>query len=123
MNWTRPGPGVYAVQVERPDAKTKLEWVHRLILARRWRALREVLGEAEAFVGRMPTEKAGLLFLKDGHVVQPDPDGLERYQGHAGRNRGHWPGSPEIAAAMFENYHKKADATNPKPLSFSNLQS
>jgi len=38
--------------------------------------LREVLGEAEAFVGRMPTEKAGLLFLKDGHVMHPDPEDL-----------------------------------------------
>jgi hypothetical protein len=210
VNWTRPGPGVYAVQVERAGAKTKLEWVadsdfrffptmpdetfgyvlhlidlatnkvaaaygrreprdvvdlltiHQRILplgavvwasvgkavgftpegiineirrnarytaadfrridsdppidpAATMKRLREVLGEAEAFVGRMPTEKAGLLFLKDGHVMQPDPDHLEEYQGHAGRNRGHWPGSPEIAAAMFENYHKKADATKPKP--------
>jgi hypothetical protein len=35
--------------------------------------LRAVLDEAEAFVMRMPTEKIGLLFLKDGKVVQPDP--------------------------------------------------
>ena len=69
--------------------------------------LRENLSEAETFVGRMPTDKADLLFLKDGRVVQPDPAHLEEYQGHPGKNRGHWPGSPEIAAAMFENYHKK----------------
>jgi hypothetical protein len=31
--------------------------------------LREVLHEAETFVTRMPTDKLGLLFLKDGHVV------------------------------------------------------
>ncbi len=77
--------------------------------------LREVLGEAEAFVGRMPTEKAGLLFLKDGHVMQPDPDHLEEYQGHAGRNRGHWPGSPEIAAAMFETTTKKRTQPSRSP--------
>jgi hypothetical protein len=33
---------------------------------------------------------------------------------YAGRNRGHWPGSPEIAAAMFEDYHKKSTGNEPK---------
>ncbi len=69
--------------------------------------LREILGEAEAFVARMPTEKAGLLFLKDGHVVQPDPGCLHDYQTHAGQTRGHWPASGEITAAMFEHYRKQ----------------
>ena len=69
--------------------------------------LRAVLDEAEAFVVRMPTEKIGLLFLKDGKVVQPDPDLLEDYTTHAGQRRGHWPTSPEITAAMFERYYKK----------------
>jgi hypothetical protein len=52
----------------------------------------------------MPTEKAGLLFLKDGKVVQPDPDRLEDYTTHGGQRRGHWPGSYEITAALFERY-------------------
>ncbi len=69
--------------------------------------LRAVLDEAEAFVSRMPTEKAGLLFLKDGKVVQPDPDHLGVYATHAGHRRGHWPTSMEISAAMFEHYKKK----------------
>ncbi len=64
--------------------------------------LRAALSEAEAFVARMPTEKAGLLFLKGGKVVQPDPDHLDEYQTHAGQRRGHWPASSEITAAMFE---------------------
>jgi hypothetical protein len=68
--------------------------------------LRAVLDEAEAFVMRMPTEKAGLLFLKGGKVVQPDPDHLDAYETHAGQRRGHWPSSPEISAAMFEHYKK-----------------
>jgi len=55
----------------------------------------------------MPTEKAGLLFFKEGKVVQPDPNHLEEYIPHAGQRRGHWPSSPEIAAAMFEQYRKK----------------
>ena len=68
--------------------------------------LREILAEAEAFVMQMPTEKAGLLFLKDGHVVQPDPGHLDDYQTHAGKRRGQWPASPEISAAMLEHYKK-----------------
>jgi len=66
--------------------------------------LRAILDEAEAFVMKMPTEKAGLLFLKDGQIVQPDPERLEDYQTHAGQRRGQWPTSPEIAAAMMERY-------------------
>ena len=69
--------------------------------------LRAVLDEAEAFVSRMPTEKAGLLFLKDGQVVQPDPDHLDAYATHAGQRRGHWPTSMEISTAMLEHYKKK----------------
>lgn len=68
---------------------------------------RQTLDEAEAFVIRMPTEKIGLLFLKDGKVVQPDPDRLEDYATHAGERRGHWPTSLEIAAAMLEQYNKQ----------------
>ncbi len=70
------------------------------------RRLRSILDEAEAFVMKMPTEKAGLLFLKDSQVVQPDPDRLEDYQTHAGQRRGQWPSSGEITAAMRESYRK-----------------
>jgi len=68
--------------------------------------LREILGEAEAFVAPMPTGKAGLLFLKDGQVVQPDPARLEDYQTHAGQRRGQWPTSAEVSTAMLERYKK-----------------
>ncbi|MBF0528616.1 MAG: nucleotidyl transferase AbiEii/AbiGii toxin family protein [Deltaproteobacteria bacterium] len=68
--------------------------------------LRQALNEAEAFVIRMPTEKIGLLFLKDGRVVQPDPDHLDDYAAHEGQRRGHWPTSSEISAAMFAHYQK-----------------
>jgi len=71
-----------------------------------YRRLRNVLDEAEAFVTRMPTDQAGLLFLKDGQVVQPDPDRLDDYTTHAGQRRGHWPTSTEISAAMLEHYKK-----------------
>ncbi|MBF0456540.1 MAG: hypothetical protein HQK99_01425 [Nitrospirae bacterium] len=66
--------------------------------------LRQVLNAAETFVSRMPTDKVGLLFLKDGKVVQPDPDRLGDYQTHAGQRRGQWPSSPEILTAMLEKY-------------------
>ncbi len=69
--------------------------------------LRQVLEEADAFAARIPTDQLGLLFLKDGNVVQPDPDRLRDYDTHSGTRRGQWPSSPEITAAMFERYNKK----------------
>jgi hypothetical protein len=70
--------------------------------------LRAALDDAEAFVKQMPTERIGLLFLKDGDVVQPDPGRLEDYQSHAGQRRGHWPSSAEIGSSMFERYIGKS---------------
>ena len=69
--------------------------------------LRAALDEAEAFVLKMPTDKVGLLFLKDGKVVQPDPDKLDEYQTHAGQRRGHWPSNSEIESAMLAQYNLK----------------
>jgi hypothetical protein len=68
--------------------------------------VRNVLDEAEAFVMRMPTEKAGLVFLMGGRIAQPDPERLNDYQTHAGQKRGHWPTSSEISSAMLESYRK-----------------
>jgi len=73
------------------------------ILAR----LRAACDQAEAFVAQMPTDKAGLLFLDNGRVVQPDPEHLDRYETHAGQRRGHWPASAEITSAMLERYNQK----------------
>ncbi len=75
--------------------------------------LRAALDEAEAFVIRMPTDKAGLLFLKDGKVVQPDPAHLDDYATHAGRRRGQWPSSAEISSAMLERYQKPKSSLTP----------
>lgn len=66
--------------------------------------LRAALERAEAFVRAMPAGKEGLLFLKDGQVVQPDPAKLSDYTEHAGRRRGHWPSSSEIGSAMLDRY-------------------
>jgi hypothetical protein len=64
--------------------------------------LRAALDDAEAFVARMPTDKAGLLFLENGKAVQPDPDRLDHYQTHGGQRRGHWPSSAELSSVMLE---------------------
>ncbi len=69
--------------------------------------LRLALDEAGAFVGKMPTSEAGLLFLENGRVVQPDPARLGDYQAHSGQRRGQWPASSEIDAALFEHYQAK----------------
>jgi hypothetical protein len=67
--------------------------------------VRAALDEAEEFVARMPTSKFGALFIKDGEVVQPDPDRLEDYQEHHGHRGGQWPSDPEIMRAMLERYN------------------
>lgn len=68
------------------------------------RRLKALLEEAETFVRAMPVGKEGLLFLKDGQPVQPDPQHLAAYAEHAGRRHSHWPSSSEITAAMLERY-------------------
>jgi hypothetical protein len=67
------------------------------------------LDQAEAFVARMPTEKAGLLFLQNGRVVQPDPGHLDRHETHAGQRRDHWPASAEFSSAMLERYNQSSN--------------
>ncbi len=66
------------------------------------RRLRAALDAAEHFVGRMPSDKAGVLFLDNGRPVQPDPSKLAAYLTHPPLRRGHWPSSPEITAAMLD---------------------
>jgi hypothetical protein len=69
--------------------------------------LRRILGEAEIFVRAMPAGKEGLLFLRDGKPVQPDPANLAGFAEHAGQRRGHWPSSADIGSAML---HRDGDA-------------
>ncbi len=72
-------------------------------------SVRAALDEAEAFANAMPTDKLGLLFIDAGKVVQPDPARLDQYMTHSGQRRGHWPTSPEIAAAMMAAYAGELD--------------
>ncbi len=66
--------------------------------------LRAALDDAEGFTRAMPAGKEGLLFIKDGRIVQPNPEHLDAYIEHAGCRHGHWPSSPEITSAMLERY-------------------
>jgi hypothetical protein len=68
------------------------------------RALRAALDAADEFVRTMPAGKEGLLFLRNGRAVLPDPATLDGYVEHSGRLRGHWPSSGEIGRAMMERY-------------------
>lgn len=77
-----------------------VEPIDPIIVAQR---LRGVLQEADAFVRAMPAGKEGLLFLKGGRPVQPDPACLEGYVEHAGQRRGHWPSSSEIGSTMLHH--------------------
>lgn len=74
------------------------------------RRLREVLQEADLFVSAMPVGKEGLLFLKDGKPVQPNPESLTACTEHEGRRRGYWPLSSEIGSVMA-----RYDGQNPEP--------
>jgi hypothetical protein len=68
------------------------------------RRIRTMLDDAEAYIGRLPSDAVGFVFLKDGRPVQPDPARLEDYVRHEGSIRGSWPSSSEIGHAMLERY-------------------
>jgi hypothetical protein len=74
--------------------------------------LQVALDDARNFVTRMPTDKAGLLFLDNGVVVQPDPDHLERYETHSGQRGGHWPSGIEINSALNERIQENRQGPN-----------
>lgn len=79
----------------------QLEVDHPIDPAAVMHALRAALEEAEKFVDAMPGAQAGLLFLRAGVPVQPDPGNLQDYTSHAPVRRGHWPSGPGITAAMI----------------------
>jgi hypothetical protein len=75
----------------------------RAVCARRWKKPRRL--SALCLLAR-----EGLLFLKDGQPVRPDPKNLAGYTELAGRRGGYWPSSPEIGSAMVHD-----DTHDPKP--------
>ncbi len=66
-----------------------------------------MIGEAELFVSRIPSNAVGVLFFQGDQPVEPDLDRLEQYERRAGAVGGIWPSSPEISRAMLENYDRK----------------
>jgi hypothetical protein len=86
-----------------PDDYTDLAVTEPIDAGAVSRRLRAVLEEAEAFVRAMPAGREGLLFLKGGEPVQPDPDTLGVYATHGGRRGGYWPSSAEIGSAMLRS--------------------
>lgn len=56
----------------------------------------------------MPTDKAGLIFLKDGAPVQPNPAVIESYVTDALQRRGHWPSTADITSAMLDRLQRAA---------------
>jgi hypothetical protein len=66
--------------------------------------IKAMLENADEFIGRLPSDAVGVLFLEGDKPVQPDPAALDRYRRHAGARRGHWPSSSEIGSAMLERY-------------------
>jgi len=68
------------------------------------RRIRKMIEDAVRFVGRIPSDAVGFLFLQDDQPVEPDPEHLERYRRHGGAVGGVWPSSPEISRAMLDRY-------------------
>ncbi|MGO4884878.1 MAG: hypothetical protein ACLP59_29265 [Bryobacteraceae bacterium] len=73
-----------------------------------------MLEDAERFIGRLPSDAVGFVFLAGGKPVQPDIEALGTYQRHAGAPGGVWPSSAEISSAMLERYRTKGDSGNAK---------
>lgn len=70
------------------------------------RTIKAMLEDADAFIGRLPSDAVGFLFLDGERPVQPDPARLDRYSRHSGVRRGHWPSSSAIGTAMLERYQE-----------------
>ena len=68
--------------------------------------IRGMIGDAEAFIGRLPSDAVGVVFLDGDKPVQPDVNTLDRYKRNPGAPAGVWPTSPEIGRAMLERYGK-----------------
>lgn len=55
------------------------------------RKIKLALQSATEFVEAMPADLAGIAFVEDGHVVQPDPERLDAYDHRPANRRGVWP--------------------------------
>jgi hypothetical protein len=70
------------------------------------RRIRGMIGDAERFIGGIPSDAVGYVFLEGEKPVQPALDALGKYRRRAGARGGVWPSSAEISSAMLERYGK-----------------
>jgi len=61
------------------------------------RRLKAAIQDAEAFVEAMPADQAGRVYVQDGRIVQPDPNGLDAVTAIAATRRGAWPIDPFLS--------------------------
>jgi hypothetical protein len=85
-------------QADEYAALAMAETIDAGLVARR---LRAALDAAEVFARAMPVGREGLLFLRDGQPVAPDPAHLDSYTELAGRRQSIWPSSSDIGGAML----------------------
>jgi hypothetical protein len=70
------------------------------------RRIRGMIENAERFIGEIPSDDVGFVFLDGDKPVQPDMDTLAKYQRRAGARRGVWPSSTGISSAMLDHYQR-----------------
>jgi hypothetical protein len=77
------------------------------------RRIRAMIEDAERFIGGIPSDAVGFIFLESGKPVQPDLSALGEYQRRAGARGGIWPSSAEISTAMLERYGEAGGSEDP----------
>jgi hypothetical protein len=70
------------------------------------RRIRGMIEDAERFIGEIPSDDVGFVFLDGDKPVQPDMRTLAKYQRRAGARRGIWPSSTGISSAMLDHCRK-----------------
>jgi hypothetical protein len=70
------------------------------------RSIRGMIEDAERFIGEIPSDDVGFVFLDGDKPVQPDMGTLNKYQRRGGARRGIWPSSTGISSAMLDRYRK-----------------
>jgi len=66
------------------------------------REIRNMIEGAEEFIGWVPGDEVGYVFMDGTNPVQPEAGGFAKYARRGGSRAGIWPGSSEIGSAMLE---------------------
>jgi len=73
------------------------------------RRIRGMLEDAERFIGEIPSDDVGFVFLDGDKPVQPVMGAPANYQRRGGARRGIWPSSTGISSAMLDRYRELPD--------------